>query len=61
MLGQTLPNLTLTKPRIQGKKGQREYEFQLMKKIALYSAVIAFSRHVIDNFFAMAATSAIAR
>jgi hypothetical protein len=25
MFGQTLSNLTLTKPRMQGKKGQREY------------------------------------
>jgi hypothetical protein len=25
MLGQTLSNLTLTKPRMQGKKGRREY------------------------------------
>jgi hypothetical protein len=25
MFGQTLSNLTLTKPRIQGKNGQREY------------------------------------
>jgi hypothetical protein len=25
MFGQTLSNLILTKPRMQGKKGQREY------------------------------------
>jgi hypothetical protein len=26
ILGQILSNLTLTKPRMQGKKGQREYK-----------------------------------
>jgi hypothetical protein len=44
MFGQSLSNLTLTKPRMQGKNGQREYFVGYCKKLFFTLTQTIFSK-----------------
>jgi hypothetical protein len=46
MFGQTLSSLTLTKPRIQGKNGQREYIVIILYRYGCYNSHTFFFTNI---------------